>query len=573
MGADTEKDELTFNIDGFDQTCSNMDEDEFNESLKQVMLEDEIRNGWKRYPGEKDSSERYLKGEPQHHHSDSDVDSEAHVYSDYNIYDGIEKERYIEHFSRIDSKRYKEISIGCDRFLYFIELLQFIATYAEQFEFFLDNRNSEPTHTIKMHLKACCPSLYESLLVIKGNTYIKDNLKDLNYIVRNKDAVAHEIANVLKEKHGLDFFYFNNVYMEMLKNAYRYAKMRLPVFISGERGTGKSHIAEFIHKNSENKNGTYMTVNLSKYSEKTEMLRDLFGYITEDQIPRLGVFDTHKKGTVFLDEVDKLDLGLQGTLLHLIEDGKYQLVGDPKETRLKCRLIFASNQNLDDLVRKGQFLPDLKDRLAICEVKLPPLRDMKESIDFLFVNFLRRAINDTRRYLRSDVSEVDKLNSYYREHLKQRKPFQKEWDELTWDGNIRDIQKCIYNGLIHGDWISPITIKKPIINAEVKQRSIYTDKRSYSFINVEKSYLEFMVIQHGDDKRILAEHSGISLSTITRKFAKYNIPNQATLLEKFNKHDVRDVKDIMFDDVLGIMDIYPEALNKTSSDHDEDLPF
>ena len=184
-------------------------------------------------------------------------------------------------------------------------------------------------------------------------------------------------------RHGV----FISTPMQQAKEmALKVAASDATVLLSGESGTGKEVMARFIHQASPRKEERYVAVNCAAIAPSL-LEAELFGHekgaFTGADKARSGKFEFAGKGTLFLDEIGELPLEAQVKLLRAIQEKSIQRVGGNHELPIHCRLICATNRDLEALVNKGQFREDLYYRLAVFPIKLPPLRERKRDIPVL----------------------------------------------------------------------------------------------------------------------------------------------------------------------------------------------
>ena len=164
-----------------------------------------------------------------------------------------------------------------------------------------------------------------------------------------------------------------------------------PVLIEGESGTGKSYLARLLHLRSPRMAGPFHPVILSTLDDNLAS-SDLFGHLsgsyTDARQSRPGHFVTAHGGTLFLDEIGKASFSVQRKLLHAVEHNEVWPVGADRSVRLNVRLVAATNIPLQELVARGEFLPDLGARLTAFRVRLPALRERREDIPMLVEQFV-----------------------------------------------------------------------------------------------------------------------------------------------------------------------------------------
>ena len=218
---------------------------------------------------------------------------------------------------------------------------------------------------------------------------------------------------------------------EVFKAIGKISKTDITVLIRGESGTGKELIAQSVHTNSTRSNEPFIAINVAAIPH--ELLEsELFGHekgsFTGAQSQRIGRFEQALGGTLFLDEIGDMQPELQTRLLRVLSSHEFYRVGGQKPIKSDVRIIAATNQNIEDLIKTGQFREDLYHRLNVFRIELPPLRKRKEDIPALVEYFLKKSADEIKSE-RKDIEEnaMDILNEY------------------NWPGNIRQLENtCRY---------------------------------------------------------------------------------------------------------------------------------
>ncbi len=205
------------------------------------------------------------------------------------------------------------------------------------------------------------------------------------------------------------------------------------ILILGESGTGKELVARAIHNNSSRSRMPFMAINSGGIPENL-LESELFGYMkgsfTGAYADRAGLFELAKGGTVFLDEIGELPPVLQVKLLRVVQEKTFRRIGGGEDIKVDVRIISATNQNLKERVKKGEFREDLYFRLNVIPIHMPPLRERKEDIPLLTKHFIEK-------YAREFGKEVRTISSYATELLMN----------YAFPGNIRELENIIERGV------------------------------------------------------------------------------------------------------------------------------
>ncbi len=217
--------------------------------------------------------------------------------------------------------------------------------------------------------------------------------------IRLKREVAY-LRNMVKERFGVGGLVgkskpMQDVYVQIDK----VATSRGTVLIQGESGTGKELVAKAIHYASPRAAGPFVVIDCGAIPEQLQE-SELFGHVkgafTGAVATRRGLFEEAHHGTLFLDDVTELPLGLQAKLLRALQEGEIRRVGDSRMIQVDVRVIAATNRDLEEEVREGAFREDLYYRLNVYPIRLPPLRERREDVPLLAEHFLARAAEETK---------------------------------------------------------------------------------------------------------------------------------------------------------------------------------
>jgi two-component system response regulator PilR (NtrC family) len=228
---------------------------------------------------------------------------------------------------------------------------------------------------------------------------IQRALETKNIVVENRD-----LKNQLSEKYDFSTLLGESEPMRRIHDLIKKtAPTKTNVLIYGESGTGKELVARAIHFNSPRKEKPFVTVNCGAIPEsllESELFGHVKGSFTGAVASKQGLFEVAHKGTIFLDEIGELPLVMQVKLLRVIQEKSFLRVGGTENIEVDVRIIAATNRNLEDEVKSGNFREDLFYRLNVIQVPLPPLRQRKADIPLLADHFLRKYVKETGKSVR-----------------------------------------------------------------------------------------------------------------------------------------------------------------------------
>jgi transcriptional regulator with GAF, ATPase, and Fis domain len=254
---------------------------------------------------------------------------------------------------------------------------------------------------------------------------LKDRLHQENIYLQEEIRVASNFDQIIGRSEPL---------RKVLRQTEQVAPLDTTVMILGETGTGKELLARAIHSLSPRKSRTLVKVNCAALPG-TLIESELFGYekgaFTGADVRRFGRFEIANSGTLLLDEVGELPLDVQAKLLRVLEEGEFERVGGSHPIKVDVRVIAATNRNLEDAVRKGEFRSDLYYRLNIFPITLPPLRERREDIPLLVTHLVTQLSKKLGKMIEAVPREtMARLRNY------------------DWPGNIRELRNVIERAVI-----------------------------------------------------------------------------------------------------------------------------
>ncbi|MDX8568886.1 sigma-54 dependent transcriptional regulator [Elizabethkingia sp. HX XZB] len=341
--------------------------------------------------------------------------------------------------------------------------------------------------------------------LVKGD----DNEKIIPLVYRAiekaKDNKSHNIAPVCKLK-GLDQILGTaESILQAKKLAERVAHTDATVLLTGETGTGKEVFAHAIHETGSRSNKNFVAINCSAFSKEI-LESELFGHkqgaFTGAVKDKKGLVEEANDGTLFLDEIGEMPMDLQAKLLRVLETGEFIKMGETKVSTSNFRLIAATNRNLLEEVKQGNFREDLYFRLNVFEIHLPALRERKEDLKILAKNFI-----DVFSKKMNLISKVQVSEDYYKTLKKN-----------NWQGNIRELRNTVERSLI--------LMNNNILDADSlplysEQTSAETD--SLSIKTLEKEHIQKVLQYTKGNKAEAARLLEIGIATLYRKLEEYQL--------------------------------------------------
>lgn len=247
----------------------------------------------------------------------------------------------------------------------------------------------------------------------------KESLTELKTYYKDQMLSDHKFENIIGKSSKMQQIF------SMLETV---APSDATILVRGETGTGKELIATAVHNLSQRKNGPYIKLNCAAISE-TLLESELFGHekgaFTDAKETRKGRFELADGGTLFLDEIGDITPALQVKLLRILQEQEFERVGGNKTVKVNVRLVAATNRNLEEMVKKGEFREDLFYRLNVIPVNLPPLRERYEDVQLLIEHYLRKFMKEHRKQMHFSKAALELLLDY------------------PWPGNIRELQNTM----------------------------------------------------------------------------------------------------------------------------------
>ena len=359
----------------------------------------------------------------------------------------------------------------------------------------------------------------------------KDKLLALLDTVRNLEMKSYSFSEQKEAHKNSGLYTFEAIVGEApcIENmrclGRRFAFSQEPILVCGESGTGKELVAQALHMASQRSDRPFVTVNCAALPPEL-MESELFGYetgaFTGAKVGGVkGKFEMADTGTIFLDEIGELPLPMQAKLLRVLETGEIQKIAHKGQLHSDFRLIGATNRNLAEMVRQGQFREDLYHRLSVFELDIPPLRDRVSDIPLLVRHFVTQSVGDNRQ---KDIRIDDALYDAFAQY--------------PWRGNVRELKNVLVYALYSlGDDQSVLTVQHlpPRFMRELEAAAVAgtipyaedsrQDSQNFSEASAraERKVLWDALVNSRYNKVLAARTLGISRSKLYRKLREHGL--------------------------------------------------
>jgi len=351
------------------------------------------------------------------------------------------------------------------------------------------------------------------------------NLEEIKIKVKKAIELKEITAKHSKEKQKFNYtgeeimVGESSAMQEIYKEIGRIADSDATVLIRGESGTGKELVAKAIYMNSNRKDKPFIVVNCAAIPE-TLLESELFGHekgaFTDAISRRIGKFEQAKDGTIFLDEIGDMSLGLQSKLLRVLQEKTFTRVGGNETLYSQARIIEATNRKLEELVEKNLFREDLFYRLNVLTIFIPPLKERKEDIPLLTSYFIAKYAKKYQKNVTGITPEVMDI-----------------FMEYEWPGNVRELENALARAVIVAAASKIIKDNLPATLSKGNGKSVpeSPEEKSKEFTSlsklieqVEREAIVKALERTDGNKSKAAKLLGISRKSLFNKLRQYNIP-------------------------------------------------
>jgi two-component system response regulator HydG len=349
------------------------------------------------------------------------------------------------------------------------------------------------------------PLDFDELRLAMERAMDHSQLKEENRLLRETLGSHFDRQNIIGRSTAM---------VKLLETVAQVAPSEATVLITGDSGTGKELIAGAIHFNSPRKGGSFVKVNCAAITE-TLLESELFGHekgaFTGAHRLKEGRFRQADGGSLFLDEVSEMSLGMQVKLLRALQEREITRVGGEEVIKVDVRVIAATNKDLIQEIEPGRFREDLYYRLNVVTLNVPLLRERKEDIPLLAQHFLSTFAEKNRKQIKGFTPQaMDQLLKY------------------DWPGNVRELMNAVERAVVlsRSEYLDeqdlPLVIKNALPDEE-KSPSRYAVPADLPLEDVEKATILKTLESTGGNKSEAARRLGITRKTLHKKLKKYGM--------------------------------------------------
>ena len=354
------------------------------------------------------------------------------------------------------------------------------------------------------------PFNIEQLLVVVRRAMETSTLRRENEELKSKDKMSLELVGE------------SLIFRNFVSNLDKVSKANSRVLLTGAPGSGKETAARYIHENSKQFKGNFVSLNCSTVNQE-DFEKIIFGFESKNGLETLGALEKANGGTIFFDEVSELPMEIQGKLLKVIVENSISRVGSNKKILVNLRFISATSLDLSEKIRNKNFREDLFHRLSVVPITIPNLNDRSEDIPILAEYFANKLSSNNGLTNREFTGEALTL-----------------LQGMNWPGNIRQLKNTIERVLILGDPSEKITGDELIISeskTEEFDEKAYLITSEFASLSLreareifERDYLKVQINRFGGNISKTAEFVEMERSALHRKLKSLGISSS----QKFN---------------------------------------
>ncbi len=351
-------------------------------------------------------------------------------------------------------------------------------------------------------LVVACGVANDTSLAVKA---IKAGAKEYIPLPPDPELIGAVLAAATRENHAL--IYGDKKTENILKIAKQIAPSEASVLLTGSSGTGKEIFSRFIHDNSKRAHKKFVAVNCAAIPE-TLLESELFGYekgaFTGAVARRIGKFEEASDGTLLLDEISEMDIGIQAKLLRAIQEKEIDRIGGKAPIKVNTRIIATSNRDLEAAVANGTFRQDLYYRLNVISLNIPDLKDRKGDIIVLAKHFIKKYSELNELPMKDLSAEAEKALLAY-----------------DWPGNVRELENTMHRAVLMstGDDIGVEAIMLPQAHKEEENEAASAVGQTVA--GMERKLIIDTLKHTLGNRTTAANILGISIRTLRNKLKQY----------------------------------------------------
>ena len=317
--------------------------------------------------------------------------------------------------------------------------------------------------------------------------------------IKRSATIAKKSRKKVTTIKNSNFLATSPVLERALNLAKRAAKTDATVLLLGESGVGKELFANYVHQNSLREKGPFVALNMAAIPENL-LESELFGFekgaFTDASSSKKGHFELANGGTLFLDEIGEMPISLQAKLLRALQEKEVSPLGGSKPIQIDVRIVSATNANIQEKIKKGEFREDLYYRLNTIPVTIPPLKERTDEIEPIAIKTLERVCKEY------DLDE----KTFSKEALKELK-------EYGWPGNIRELISVVERAAILSE------------NEAISKDDLFLESRQTKdeIGKMEKNLIVEVLNSVNNDKEEACKILGFSLEVLELKLKKYHL--------------------------------------------------
>lgn len=353
-------------------------------------------------------------------------------------------------------------------------------------------------------LVVACGVANDPTLAVKA---IKAGAREYIPLPPDPELIGAVLAAATRENHAL--IYGDKKTENILKIAKQVAPSEASVLLTGSSGTGKEIFSRFIHDNSKRANKKFVAVNCAAIPE-TLLESELFGYekgaFTGAVSRRIGKFEEASDGTLLLDEISEMDIGIQAKLLRAIQEKEIDRIGGKAPIKVNTRIIATSNRNLEEAVKNGTFRADLYYRLNVININIPDLKDRPGDIIVLAKHFIKKYSELNELPMKDLSAEAEQALLNY-----------------LWPGNVRELENTMHRAVLlsGGDEIGADAIILTDPSAVKEEKAAAAPEVGQTVAGMERKLIIDTLKHTMGNRTTAANILGISIRTLRNKLKQY----------------------------------------------------